>query len=302
MKKILALCLSLLMLTAFGCKSTGDGDAPASAAEAKGGNANANAPACATRKPNPDAPTPEELMDILSSFAESLDNAFKEAHDDCDRFGANLNKQFDVCEENFAIAMRNLYMVDWESPEGKEIDSILVKLMDQLSSSPCQNGSFLRFIARFVSYLPSVEGDDDGEGGDNTVDDVDGDNDTDISLTQIACATRKLDPHSPSMDDMVDVMSSFFVKFNVIMYTEDGGCPVLVKSLNRLIDACEDNLVIAFRYLNQLEEGSPESKKLVSQFDLPEDVFEDRLDSCQNNGAGRIGVRLLGIVTSGVDE
>ena len=120
MKKILVLCLSLLMLTAFGCKSTSDGDAaPASAAEAKVSVANA-APACATLELNPEASVREDVANVLNSFFENFQIIAKTSNGDCDKFGKDLIELISACEQNVAIAIAAVV-------QDKSIESILTK-------------------------------------------------------------------------------------------------------------------------------------------------------------------------------
>ena len=109
MKKILVLCLSLLMLTAIGCKSTADGDAASASASAAAAGAKEEsakaAPACAIIQLDPNAIVRDDVLAVLKSFAEELEIAGKNANGDCDKFIKNQSDLLDACGQNFSIAM-----------------------------------------------------------------------------------------------------------------------------------------------------------------------------------------------------
>ena len=170
MKKILVLCLSLLMLTAFGCKSTSDGDAtPASAADAKG----SAAPACATIKLDPNALVAEDVAKVINSFLENLELSAKNANGDCDKLGKNLNDLLDACEENYVIAMTAL-MTDSSlhslvpKPSYETFNPMAESCKDnQAFNAPRDRftGATIRAMAK-AGAVPVYEEDDEDEGDD----------------------------------------------------------------------------------------------------------------------------------------
>ena len=162
MKKILVLCLSLLVLTAFGCKSTSDGDsAPALAADAKSDSANA-VPACVTIQLDPNAIVDDDVVAVMQSFADGLENSARNANGDCDKFIKNQNDFLDACEQNIIIAMaasmldeslksraekessHELYAQMFEQCKGEDMEKVNDRITEMLFAAMLASGTPIR--------------------------------------------------------------------------------------------------------------------------------------------------------------